>query len=69
MDYETLNVLLMFEACVREVCSSVVIVDDVVDEPNELFFVNLARTSDLDTRINLSPTEAEIIIEDNDSEL
>ena len=69
MDYMSLSIMLRFEACAREVCTSVTIVDDLVDEPDEAFFVILGETPDLDARITLAPTLAEIVIEDNDSEL
>ena len=69
MDYMSLSIMLRFEACSREVCTSVTIVDDLVDEPDESFFVILGETPDLDARITLAPTLAEIVIEDNDSEL
>ena len=70
MDYVSLvSIMLRFEACAREACTSVTIVDDLVDEPDESFFVILGETPDLDARITLAPTRAEIVIEDNDSEL
>jgi hypothetical protein len=67
MDYVSLvSIMLRFEACAREACTSVTIVDDLVDEPDESFFVILGETPDLDARITLAPTQAEIVIEDND---
>ena len=70
MDYdEAVRVLLVFEPCSREACTTITIIDDLVDEPDEQFFIVLNRTVDLDTRITISPSEGEITIEDNDSKL
>lgn len=69
MDYVSLDGLLRFGACEREACTTITIVDDLVDEEEEFFHVLLERTPGLDMRISLAPIEAEIIIEDNDSEL
>ena len=70
MDYDPLNtVILNFPSCGTRSCTEVVIIDDDVDEPNENLFVILERTTTLDPRITLRPTEGEILIVDNDSEL
>ena len=69
MDYVSLDGLLMFGSCEREACITITIVNDLVDEEEELFHVDLERTPGLDMRISLAPIEAEIIIEDDDSEL
>ena len=67
MDYDALTqVILSFATCARRTCTNVTIVDDLVDEPNESFFVTLERTLGLDNRITLNPVDGEIEIEDND---
>ena len=58
----------MFDACERRSCVNVSIVDDLVLENTESFFVSLERAAGLDARIRLDPVEAEIEIIDNDSE-
>ena len=67
MDYDALTqVILSFAACAQRTCTNVIVVDDLVDEPNESFFVTLERTHGLDNRITLNPVDGEIEIEDND---
>ena len=66
MDYLALAEVLIFDACETQQCVVVTIVDDVVDEPEEVFRVALERTIDLDSRIILEPIDGEIIIADND---
>ena len=68
MDYEEVDIILMFEACETRVCTNVTIVDDDVAELTERFFARLGRTVDLDTRITLDPFVAEVEIVDNDGE-
>ena len=53
MDYESLNVTLMFAACETQHCVNVTILDDFVDEPNEIFSYSLERTPDLYPSIEL----------------
>ena len=69
MDYLALAEVLIFDACETQQCVVVTIVDDVVDEPEEVFRVALERTSDLDSRIILEPIDGEIIIADNDGNM
>ena len=57
---------LIFAACEIQQCVAVTIVDDVVDEPDEVFHVSLERTPGMDSRITLHPTEGKIEIHDND---
>ena len=66
MDYESLNMVLMFGECERRKCMNVNIVDDFEDEPDENFFYTLEETPNgLHPNIKfLKP--AEIVIEDND---
>lgn len=55
-----------FETCESRSCVEITIVNDRILEIDETFSVVLNRTSDLDSRITLDPTEAEIIIIDDD---
>ena len=57
---------LIFAACEIQQCVAVTIVDDVVDEPNEVFHVSLEGTPGMDSRITLDPMEGKIEIHDND---
>ena len=67
IDYSALrDVPLSFAACAQRSCTNVNIVDDLVDEPTESFFVTLERTLDLDRRIQTDPVDGVIEIEDND---
>ena len=67
IDYESLNVTLMFGTCQTKQCVNVTIVDDVEDEPDESFFYTLTRPpGGLDSRITLNPTLGEILIRDNE---
>ena len=56
MDYESLNVTLMFAACETQHCVNVTIVDDFEDEPNENFFYSLEMSPDLHSSIELDQT-------------
>ena len=66
MDYGSLDVILQFVACGTRECVNVTIVDDTVPEPDENFFYILEPTLGLDSRIDLMPTNGEIVILDND---
>ena len=67
MDYESLNMILMFDTCDTIQCVRVTIVDDFENEPDESFFYTLTRPpGGLDSRITLSPTLGEILIHDDD---
>ena len=66
LDYGALDTILTFAACETSVCTSVTIVDDDIAESTENFFVSLLRTDQLDSRITLSPTLAEVEIVDNE---
>ena len=66
LDYGALDKILTFPTCDTRVCTDVTIVDDDIAEFTENFFVSLLRTDQLDSRITLSPTEAEVEILDND---
>ena len=67
MDYESLtNFILNFDRCQFKSCTTVTIIDDLIDEPVESFNATLDRSPGLDVRITLSPVEAVIEIDDND---
>ena len=66
MDYESLDMVLMFDECERRQCVNVIIMVDLEDEPNEKFFYTLEETSDgLHPNIHLYPIDGEIVITDN----
>ena len=67
MDYTALSEILMFAACERRQCVSIIIRDDGIPEQVESFFVTLERTTGLDSRITLDPVDAEIEIIDSNS--
>ena len=67
MDYEALDVDLMFEECMRRKCVNVTIVDNQIKEPNETFTFHLNRTTDLSPRIILDPVDGKsYLIDDGD---
>ena len=67
MDYNALtDALLSFAECAQQSCINVTILDDLVDEPTELFNVTLERTAGLDSRIELNPVDGVVEIEDDD---
>ena len=66
MDYTALFDTLEFGECATCSCGEVVVRDDLALETEESLEVVLNRTLDLDDRITLSPTAAEIAIVDND---
>ena len=68
MDYEALDVILMFDECEKRRCVNVTIVQDLVDEPEEFFIFYLNRTTDLSPRINLDPVDGSVEIVDDDGE-
>ena len=69
MDYEAIDVDLMFEKCMRRKCVNVTIMEDQMKELNETFTFHLNRTTDLSPRIILDPVDGESYIIDDDGEL
>ena len=69
LDFEALSTSLMFAACETRHCVNVTIVDDIMVESDEIFDINLERTSDLLSSIILNATARMIEITDNDGEL
>ena len=57
--------ILQFPECETKQCIYVNILNDIVDEPEEFFTFTLARTPGLDPRINLDPTVAQVVINEN----
>ena len=65
MDYIGLSRILSFGACETKQCADMAIVDDLVDEPQEIFGITLERTPDLNSRIMLDPVDELIFIQDD----
>ena len=66
MDYGFVSDILSFDACETRHCTEIPIVNDMIVEVSESFFVTLERTPGLDDRITLAPVNGGIeIIEDN----
>ena len=64
IDYVSVSEILAFGSCDTRQCTEISIVDDMIVELTESFFVTLERTPDLDSRITLDPVDGEIT--DND---
>ena len=65
MDYSSFSMTLIFATCETRRCVNVNIVDDLVDEPDEVFDYILGPAC-LDSRITIRPDVGEIVITDND---
>ena len=66
MDYEALDVDLMFEKCMRRKCVNVsIIMEDQMKELDKSFTFHLNRTIDLSPRIILDRVDGEIYIIDD----
>ena len=66
MDYNHTSYNLTFDTCDTRQCTEIPIVDDMIVELTESFFVTLEKTPGLDSRITLSPVNGEIEITNND---
>ena len=66
MDYDSISEILGFGSCDTQQCTEIPIVDDMIVELTESFFVTLERTPGLDSRITLDPVDGEIEITDDD---
>ena len=66
MDYDSISEILAFGSCATRQCTEIPIVDDMMVELTESFFVTLERTTGLDSRITLDPVDGEIEIIDDD---
>ena len=69
MDYEALSVILEFEACEIRQCVALTIVDDSEFELNENLFYILERTPGLNSNIELTQTQGEIEILNDDGKI
>ena len=65
-DYNHIFYNLAFDTCDIRQCTEIPIVDDMIVELTESFFVTLERTPGLDSRITLKPVDGEIEITDDD---
>ena len=66
MDYDGINVILLFAACQRRSCVNVTIIDDEMLENTESFNFTLERTTGLSDRITLDPVDGVVEIIDDD---
>ena len=67
MDYESLDVILMFELNgISRQCVNVNIVNDLENELEENFYYSLEMNTDLSTYIGLHQPNGEIVIVDDD---
>ena len=66
MDYVSVYTILEFDTCDTRHCTEIPIVNDMIVELTESFFVTLERTLGLDSRITLDPVNGEIEITDDD---
>ena len=57
--------ILQFPECETRQCTIVNVVTDSIDESEEFFRFNLARTPGLHPRIDLDPTEGQVVINEN----
>ena len=61
-----MSTTLVFAACEKMFCQDITIINDLEVENTKSFRVTLGRTPDLDSRIFINPTRAEVIINDDD---
>ena len=66
MDYVSVSTILAFGTCDTQQCTEIPIVDDIIVELTESFFITLEWTPGLDSRITLDPVDGEIEITDDD---
>ena len=57
--------ILAFDTCETRHCTEIPIVNDMIMESTESFFVTLERTPGLDSRITLDPVNGEVEIVEN----
>ena len=68
-DHHALSTILTFEECDMSQCIQIVLIDDMMVEQPEDFYVNLQRTPDLNEHIHLDIQQKRVTILDRDSEL
>ena len=70
MDYIGFSMTLTFDTCEIRRCVNVSIVDDMVDEPDEVFdYILTPPPAGLDPRITIRPDMGEIFIIDDDGKV
>ena len=70
IDYEALDVELMFEKCMRRKCVNIIIMEDQINELDKSFTFHLNRTTDLSSLIIFDQVDGEIhIIDDGKQQL
>ena len=67
-DYNSLPRTLIFTVGKTVVCENITIQDDRTQEMDESFFISLARTQGLDSRIVIDQDEGMVTITDSDRE-
>ena len=65
-DYNHVSTIVAFDTCNTQRCTEIPIVDNMIVELTESFFITLERTPGLDSRITLDPVDGEIEITDDD---
>ena len=68
-DYSLVNRRLIFSPNQKSMCTTITIVDDLVVEQRESFFVTMERSPRLLNRILLGIDTAEIVIPNDDGEM
>lgn len=58
-----------FESCARQTCVAVSILNDTQVEIDEVFYITLERTPELNEEIKLNPVDGQIQIMENDCKL
>ena len=69
LDYTPVEHTLTFTPCATLHCINITILDDTQVEIDEIFYINLERTTELDRMIQLGPMEGIIQILEDDCEL
>ena len=68
MDYGALDVVLMFEMCMRRKCVNVTIIEDQMNELNESFTFHLNSSTNISSHFNFGSAEGIVHIINNDGE-
>ena len=66
MDYISIDAIMMFDECDRQICVNITIIQDLMVEVDESFTFHLRRTVGLSPRILLDPEDGVIEIVDDD---
>ena len=65
MDYGSVSHNLTFDECENRSCTEITIMEDMIVEMTESFFITLERTPGLDSRIDLDPVNGVVEIIDD----